>query len=122
MISYPSGITGPFPVHKLFNSESYITKPIRMERVSARIKTHLALRRLQQELQQKNAQLEEALANIKTLNGYLPICANCKKIRDDEGYWQQVEVYVRHHTDVQFSHGICPECMAQLYPDFKPSS
>ncbi|HMQ56624.1 MAG TPA: response regulator [Anaerolineae bacterium] len=100
----------------------YITKPVRMERVLARIKTHLALRRLQQELQQKNAQLEEALANVKTLSGYLPICANCKKIRDDEGYWQQVEVYVRSRTDVQFSHGICPDCMTLLYPDFRPSS
>lgn len=100
----------------------YITKPVRMERVLARIKTHLALRRLQQELQQKNAQLEEALANVKTLSGFLPICANCKKIRDDEGYWQQVEVYVRSRTDVQFSHGICPDCMILLYPDFRPSS
>ncbi len=45
-----------------------------------------------------------------------PICASCKKIRDDQGYWQQVEVYIRDHSDAEFSHGICPDCMAELYP------
>ena len=54
---------------------------------------------------------------IKTLKGFLPICANCKKIRDDDGYWSQVEEYISRHADVSFSHGICPECMAKLYPE-----
>jgi PAS domain S-box-containing protein len=61
-------------------------------------------------------ELQEALVNIKTLRGLIPICSNCKKIRDDQGYWQQVEVYVREHSDAQFSHSICPECMDKLYP------
>lgn len=96
----------------------YITKPIQMIRVLARIKTHLALRNLQKSLEAKNAQLEEALAKIKTLKGLLPICSNCKKIRDDKGYWHQVEAYVRAHSDAQFSHGICPDCMQTLYSDY----
>lgn len=61
--------------------------------------------------------LQEAMEKIKTLRGLIPICAHCKKIRDDEGYWQQVEVYVRDHTEAQFSHGICPDCMRSLYPE-----
>ena len=57
-------------------------------------------------------------AQMKTLRGLLPICANCKKIRDDRGYWNQIESYVREHSEAEFSHGICPECAAKLYPEF----
>ena len=64
------------------------------------------------------AQLREALAKVKILSGLLPICASCKKIRDDGGYWTQVEVYVREHSDADFTHSICPECAAKLYPEF----
>ena len=67
-------------------------------------------------------ELRESLAQVKTLGGLLPICAQCKKIRDDKGYWQQVEVYVHEHTDAQFTHGICPECAALLFPGIKVSS
>ncbi len=63
-------------------------------------------------------ELQEALANVKTLRGLLPICASCKKIRDDKGYWNQIESYIGKHTDAQFSHGICPDCAKKLYPDF----
>lgn len=62
-------------------------------------------------------ELQTALEQVKRLSGLLPICASCKKIRDDRGYWQQVEVYIRDHSDVEFSHGICPDCMAELYPE-----
>ncbi len=61
--------------------------------------------------------LQEAVANIKTLKGLIPICASCKNIRDDKGYWQKVEQYVTEHSDAKFSHGICPDCMKKLYPD-----
>jgi len=64
-------------------------------------------------------ELKEAFEKIKTLKGLLPICASCKKIRDDGGYWHQVEVYIRDHTDVNFSHGICPDCVKSLYPNVK---
>ncbi len=62
-------------------------------------------------------ELEEALDNIKTLKGFIPICASCKKIRNDEGFWQDVTVYVREHSEAEFTHGICPECKIKLYPD-----
>lgn len=62
------------------------------------------------------SELQEALAEIKTLQGILPICASCKKIRDDKGYWKQIESYIRDHSDAEFTHGICPECAKKLYP------
>lgn len=60
--------------------------------------------------------LKKALSEVKTLRGILPICSFCKKVRDDEGYWNQVEVYVKQHSEVDFSHGICPECIKIHYP------
>lgn len=66
----------------------------------------------------KNDDLQKALGEVKQLKGILPICASCKRIRDDKGYWQQVEAYISEHTDADFSHGLCPECMKALYPDF----
>ena len=62
--------------------------------------------------------LQEALKKIKTLRGIIPICAACKKIRDDKGYWNQIETYIKEHSDADFSHGICPECAKELYPEF----
>jgi len=96
----------------------YITKPICIETVVVRINTHLTIRKLQKALEKKNAQLQSALDNIKTLSGLIPICAHCKKIRGDEGYWQQVEVFISQHSEADFSHGICPDCKHELYPDF----
>lgn len=96
----------------------YITKPFKNEEVLARVETHLKINQLTKSLLQKNKELEEALAKVKTLSGLIPICANCKKIRDDDGYWHQVEVYVRDHSEAEFSHGICPECAKKLYPEF----
>jgi hypothetical protein len=63
------------------------------------------------------SRLEEALKNVKTLSGFLPICASCKNIRDDEGYWQQIEEYIMNHSEVDFTHGICNECVKKLYPE-----
>ena len=69
-------------------------------------------------LSKRNKELHRALYEVKQLRGLIPICAECKKIRDDQGYWQQVEVYIRDHSEAEFGHGICPECMKKLYPDF----
>jgi len=66
-------------------------------------------------------ELTETLAHVKTLSGLLPICASCKKIRDDKGYWQQVETYIKAHSDADFTHGICPECVKRLYPEVQMS-
>jgi len=64
------------------------------------------------------AELKGALQKVKVLSGMIPICASCKKIRDDKGYWTQIEAYIRGHSEAEFSHGICPECMQKLYPEY----
>lgn len=66
----------------------------------------------------RHKELQKALSEINQLRGIIPICASCKKIRDDKGYWHQVESYVHDHSGAEFSHGICPECMEKLYPEF----
>ena len=78
-----------------------------------------ARKQAEEERQKLHGKLQEAFDNIKTLKGLLPICANCKKIRDDEGYWNQIEVYIRDRSDAEFSHSICPDCAEKLYPDSK---
>jgi len=67
------------------------------------------------ELSAMNDELRDALAHVKKLQGMLPICASCKKVRDDDGYWQQIESYISDHSDAKITHGICPECMIKLY-------
>jgi hypothetical protein len=64
-------------------------------------------------------ELREALSKIKTLSGLLPICASCKKIRDDSGYWNQIECYIREHSEAEFTHSLCPDCIKKLYPGIK---
>lgn len=81
----------------------YITKPFKSPELLARIRTHIELKKAREE--------------IKSLRGILPICAACKKIRDDKGYWNQIESYISKHSGVDFSHGICPDCAKKLYPD-----
>lgn len=66
-------------------------------------------------------ELQKALENVKALSGLLPICASCKKIRDDKGYWNQIEHYIHTHSEAEFSHGLCPDCVKKLYPDFEIS-
>ena len=70
----------------------------------------------EEERNQLIKRLQDSLAKIKTLSGMLPICASCKKIRDDTGYWNQIEAYLLKHSEAEFSHGICPECAKKLYP------
>ena len=79
-------------------------------------------KRTQKERERLIVELQDALANIKVLRGLLPICAHCKKIRDDEGSWHMVEVYVREHSNADFSHSICPECLNKMYPEFGKNS
>lgn len=73
-------------------------------------------KRAEEEREHLIVKLQEALAKVKTLSGFLPICASCKNIRNDQGYWEQIETYVRDHSDAEFSHSICPGCMKTLYP------
>jgi DNA-binding NarL/FixJ family response regulator len=104
---------------------AYLLKPPKAREVEraiviamARFGDLMSLRYLNEELATRNAELQEALKQVKMLSGLLPICSHCKKIRDDEGYWQQVEVYIRDHSEAEFSHGICPDCMRNFYSDF----
>jgi PAS domain S-box-containing protein len=76
-----------------------------------------ARKQLEAERQQLIQKLQNALANVKSLSGLLPICAGCKKIRDDKGYWSQVESYIQEHSEATFTHGLCPECLKKLYPE-----
>ncbi len=114
----------------------YITKPFQMKEVVARVETHLKLRhlwhqlhianehlehqleeseRLNVELQQRNAELQEALRTIKTLSGLVPICAWCHKtIKNEEGEWMNLESYIENHSEAKFTHGICPACLEKM--------
>jgi hypothetical protein len=81
------------------------------------IRSWFALRKAKNALIINNMQLQNALSEIKQLRGFLPISAACKKIRDDKGYWQQIEDYISGHTEAIFTHSICPECTRNLYPE-----
>jgi DNA-binding response OmpR family regulator len=94
----------------------YITKPFNPELVLLRVHNHMELKNRRDALEQRTRELEKALDEIKVLQGIIPICAACKKIRDDQGGWQQMEVYIAEHSDAEFSHSICPGCMKELYP------
>jgi AmiR/NasT family two-component response regulator len=102
---------------------AYLVKPPRAREVEraiivamARFKDMLELRSLNEELEAHNRELQEALAQARILRGLLPICASCKQIRDDQGYWYKVEDYLESHSEAEFTHGLCPDCSRRLYP------
>lgn len=95
----------------------YITKPFQSEEILARITTHLSLRALQIALEKNNKELTNALEENKVLRGFLSICSYCKKIRTNEGDWEQLELYISQHSDVKFSHGYCEECAKEHFPE-----
>jgi DNA-directed RNA polymerase subunit M/transcription elongation factor TFIIS len=89
----------------------------RLEESNLELKKNIeALEKANEEKNRLISDLEASAQEIKTLHGILPICVNCKKIRDDEGYWHQVEIYIRDHSEADFTHGLCPECRVKLYP------
>ena len=97
-------------------ADDYITKPCDWEELRARLLIGRRIVSLQQALASRVRELQTALADVRRLSGLLPICAYCKRIRDDQDYWKQIEQYVSEHTDAQFSHGICPECLETHLP------
>lgn len=99
-------------------ADDYITKPFDRTELLARVRAGERVIQLEKSLRQKNKELSEALAQVKQLKGLLPICMYCKKIRNDENYWQQVEEYLVEHTEADFSHSICPECMEKNFPEY----
>lgn len=102
----------------------FLTKPVDLGLLKLRVRNNLALKqqadliRSQRDLlARKNVELEAALARVKRLEGIIPICMFCKKIRNDQDSWEQLEAYLAEHTDATFSHGICPACRDEKYPD-----
>ncbi len=92
-------------------ADDYIVKPFDWNELRARLRIGARIVGLQQTLAARVSELQVALANVRTLSGLLPICAYCKRVRDDKDYWQQIEQYVGDHSQAEFSHGICPECL-----------
>jgi phosphoserine phosphatase RsbU/P len=98
-------------------ANDYLTRPFKTGELIARVEVGHRMIEMQDTLLNRLVDLQKALSEIKTLRGMLPMCARCKKIRDDKGYWNQIEVYIRKHTDAEFSHGLCPDCIKILYPE-----
>lgn len=105
----------------------YINKPVNKIELRTRVGSALKLKQemdsrkaREQELKKRTQELEQALKEVKVLRGFIPICASCKKIRNDQGYWQLVEAYIREHSEAEFSHGICPDCIKKFFPGVEP--
>ena len=95
-------------------ANDYVIKPFDREELIARVKVGETVVNLQQKLSDKVKNLEDALAQVKQLQGILPICSYCKHVRDDQNYWQQVETYISNHSEAEFSHSVCPDCYEKV--------
>ena len=98
-------------------ADDYVTKPFNNNELRARIRVAQRMIGLQQSLNRNIRDLEEAMKHVKTLQGILPICMHCHKIRTDEQAWQRLEGYLEDHTDAHISHGLCPQCLEKYYPE-----
>ncbi|MFC2155651.1 response regulator [Acidobacteriota bacterium] len=95
----------------------YLTKPFNSAELLARAHTHIELKKARDKERELIFKLKDALTKVKQLSGLIPICSRCKKIRDDEGYWQRVEEYLELHSEAQLTHSLCPECVIKLFPE-----
>jgi sigma-B regulation protein RsbU (phosphoserine phosphatase) len=95
-------------------ANDYLTKPFDRAELRARVQVGAQVLELQKNLAGRISELENAMAQVKQLQGLLPICSYCKKIRDEQNYWQRVDSYLTEHSDVEFSHGICPDCYQEV--------
>jgi CheY-like chemotaxis protein len=95
-------------------ANDYLTKPFHREELKVRVEVGVQMLELQRVLADRVKELEEALSQVKQLQGLLPICSYCKKVRDDQNYWQKVDTYISDRIDLQFSHGICPDCLERM--------
>jgi two-component system, response regulator PdtaR len=103
---------------KLTDAFGYLIKPLDERLLQITIEMALYKHQMEQERQKLISDLQAALAKVKVLSGLLPICASCKNIRDEEGYWHRVEEYVRDRSEADFSHSVCPQCAHRLYPEY----
>ena len=103
-------------------ADEYLVKPFDNEELRARLNAGARILDLQERLADQVRELETAITNIRKLTGLLPICAYCKSIRDDSNYWHRVEEYVTEHSDVTFSHGICPKCFPKVSEEIAAES
>lgn len=92
-------------------ADDYITKPFDLRELRARLQVGVRIVQLQKALMERLHELEDALKRVRQLQGLLPICSYCKKVRNDRNYWEQVDAYVASHSEAQFSHGVCPDCV-----------
>ena len=99
---------------------AYLVKPATPPEIERAITIAIARFDDMMELRRVNDELQAALNQVETLQGLLPMCANCKSMRDDDGYWQDVETYLQTHTDLELTQGLCPDCTSKLYPEFFP--
>lgn len=99
-------------------ANDYLAKPFDPGELRARVEVGRRMIEMQIALAAKIDELRLAAEQVKTLRGIVPICASCKNVRDDQGYWSKVESYLREHTEAEFSHAVCPDCMKKLYPRF----
>lgn len=99
-------------------ADDYITKPFDPDELKSRVNSGLRILQLETELSEKISELKDALDHVKRLQGLLPICMYCKKIRDDSNTWKNIEIYIEEHSEVMFSHSLCQECRAKYYPDY----
>jgi CheY-like chemotaxis protein len=95
-------------------ADDYLTKPYHRDELGARVQVGVRMIELQTKLADRIGQLEEALEQVKRLQGIIPICGYCKKIRDDQDYWQNVESFIATHSEVEFTHSVCPSCFLQI--------
>ena len=103
--------------HRDHLEEMVKERTVKLEKTNKQLKIEILERkRVEKEREKLITKLQEALDHVKTLKGLVPICASCKNVRNDDGFWQQVEAYVSEHTEAEFSHSICPDCMKELYP------
>jgi phosphoserine phosphatase RsbU/P len=99
-------------------ADDYLSKPFDTGELRARVDVGRRMIEMEDRLAAKVKELKKALDELKILQGIIPICSFCKKIRDDRGYWSHVEAYISQHSEAQFSHSICPECGKKHYPNF----
>jgi AmiR/NasT family two-component response regulator len=119
-VVYLTAYADPTTIEQAKKAEplGYLTKPFNETDLRAAVEIALYKAKMEAERAELTQKLQQALDKVKVLSGLIPICASCKQVRDDKGYWQSVEKYLADHSDIDFTHGICPECAKKLYPEY----